>query len=74
MPPRFALRSLAHDAGPAYFDPAVINSLAVITVGIVLLVALAVVVAARRRGKPITPFELGTVSQQWLVGHKGDER
>jgi hypothetical protein len=54
----------------------VITSISVIAVvGAVLLLAAIVAFTARNRVRANNRFELGSVSQQWLVGHKGvDER
>jgi hypothetical protein len=48
--------------------------IAIIT-GMLLLVSVVISRAwIRRRGRDDDRFNLGAVSQQWLVVHKGDER
>ena len=55
---------------------AVISSITIIAiVGAVLLLAAILAFTTRNRVRANNRFELGSVSQQWLVGHKGvDER
>jgi hypothetical protein len=50
----------------------VVGSLA-ITIAAVLVLMLAVATLTTRRVRAQERFELGSVSQQWLLGHK-DER
>ena len=69
-----AIRSpLDHLDGGAYFDRTVISSIA-ITVTAAVLLLIAVVMLTTKRIRAHNRFELGTVSQQWLLGHRGDER
>jgi len=50
-----------------------VNSSLIVTVAAALLVLAAIVALTTRRLKAHSQFELGSVSQQWLLGHKGDE-
>ncbi|HET9195365.1 MAG TPA: hypothetical protein VFO21_20940 [Vicinamibacterales bacterium] len=50
-----------------------ISSIA-ITVSAAVLLLIAVVMLTTKRIRAHNRFELGTVSQQWLLGHRGDER
>jgi hypothetical protein len=49
----------------------VISSLTITVAGAILLFV-AIVGVATRRLKANSRFELGSVSQQWLVGHKDE--
>jgi hypothetical protein len=51
----------------------VISSITV-TVAVALLLLIALVTLTTRRLRAHNQFELGSVSQQWLIGHRGDER
>ena len=50
-----------------------ISSIA-LTATAALLLLIAVVMLTTKRIRAHNRFELGTVSQQWLIGHRGDER
>jgi hypothetical protein len=71
----FAARAFAldHLDGRAYFDRTVISSIAITATAAILLLV-AIVALTTRRLRAHDRFELGSVSQQWLLGHKGDER
>lgn len=58
----------------AYFDRTVNSSIVISIISAVLLLCALVALTARRRVRANNRFELGSVSQQWLLGHKGDER
>jgi hypothetical protein len=65
---------LAHGSRRAYGDYTVINSLTLgVTVAAAVLSLVVIVALTTRRLRANSRFELGTVSQQWLVGHKADE-
>jgi hypothetical protein len=49
----------------------VISSIAITVTAVLLLI---VVTLMTRRIRAHNRFELGSVSQQWLLGHRGDER
>jgi hypothetical protein len=51
----------------------VISSIA-LAVAVVLFLLGAIVMLTTRRLRSNNQFELGSVSQQWLTGHRGDER
>jgi hypothetical protein len=51
--------------------PTVITSLTIVVTAVVLLL-IAIVTLTRRQAHDRS--ELGSVSQQWLIGHKADER
>jgi len=55
----------------AYVDRTVISSLTV-TVSASILLLLAIVALTTRRLRAQSRFELGSVSQQWLLGHKDE--
>ena len=57
----------------AYGVLTVINSLTIVVTAAVLLL-IAIVTLTTRRLRAQDRFELGSVSQQWLLGHKADER
>lgn len=52
--------------------PLVLSSLIVAIVAAVI-VLVAIVALTVRRLRTHSRFELGSVSRQWLLGHKGDE-
>jgi hypothetical protein len=52
----------------------VINSLTIVVAAVVLLLIAIVTLTTRRLRANDDKFELGSVSQQWLLGHKADER
>ena len=57
----------------AYVDDTVISSLTITVTGaVLLLVAIAIVGLTTRRLRAQSRFELGSVSQQWLLGHKDE--
>ena len=64
---------LRADVGRAYVDCIVISPITLTLAGAILLVV-AIIALTTRRLKAHSEFELGSVSQQWLVGHKGDEQ
>jgi len=45
-----------------------------ITLAAAVLLLIAIVTLTTRRLRANNQFELGSVSQQWLTGHRGDER
>jgi len=49
----------------------VINSL-IISIAAAVIVLVAIVALTTRRLRAHSRFELGTVSQQWLLGHKDE--
>jgi hypothetical protein len=53
--------------------PTVISSIT-LTVAAAVLLLVAIVMLTTRRLRAHNRFELGSVSQQWLLGHRGDER
>ena len=62
---------LRADVGRAYVDRIVINPITLTLAGAILLLV-AIVALTARRLKAHSEFELGSVSQQWLVGHKDE--
>jgi hypothetical protein len=52
--------------------PTVITSLTIVVTAVVLLLIAIVTLTTRRQAHARS--ELGSVSQQWLIGHKADER
>jgi hypothetical protein len=50
----------------------VISSIAITLIAVVLLLIVGMLTTKRIRSH--NRFELGSVSQQWLLGHRGDER
>ena len=64
---------LARGGRRAYGDHTVISSLTVtVTVAASVLLLLAIVGLTTRRLRAQSRFELGSVSQQWLLGHKDE--
>jgi hypothetical protein len=57
-----------------YGVPTVINTVTIAVTAAVLLLIAIVTLTTRRLRAHDDKFELGTVSQQWLLGHKADER
>ena len=57
-----------------YGVPTVINSVTIAVTAAVLLLIAIVTLTMRRLRAHDDKFELGTVSQQWLLGHKADDR
>jgi hypothetical protein len=51
-----------------------VNSSLIVTVAAAVLLLAAIVALTTRRLKAHSRFELGSVSQQWLLGHRGDEQ
>jgi hypothetical protein len=49
-------------------------SITITVAAAVLLIAAIVLLTTRRLRAHNRLFELGSVSQQWLLGHRGDER
>jgi hypothetical protein len=62
---------LRADVGRAYVDDIVISPLTLTIAGAILLV-IAILVLTTRRLKAHSEYELGSVSQQWLLGHKDE--
>ena len=58
----------------AYGVPTVINTVTIAVTAAALLLIAIVTLTARRLRAHDDKFELGAVSQQWLLGHKADER
>jgi hypothetical protein len=58
-------------AGRAYVDRTMISPLTV-TLAAAILLVMAIVVLTTRRLKAHNQFELGSVSQQWLLGHRDE--
>jgi hypothetical protein len=50
----------------------VINPLAISVAVAILLALVAIVALTTRRHKAHNTFELGSVSQQWLIGHRDE--
>ncbi len=57
-----------------YGVPTVINSVTIAVTAAVLLLIAIVTLTTRRLRAHDDKLELGSVSQQWLLGHKADER
>ena len=49
-----------------------VNSSLIVTVAAAVLVLTAIVALTTRRLRAHSRFELGSVSQQWLLGHKDE--
>ena len=60
---------LAHGRRRAYVDHTVISPL-IVTIAAAVIVLVAIVALTTRRLRAHSEFELGSVSQQWLLGHK----
>ena len=60
---------LAHGGRRAYGDHIVISPL-IVTIAAAVIVLVAIVAVTTRRLRAHSQFELGSVSQQWLTGHK----